>query len=139
MRRRNAFLDVPEEPTINLTPLIDVVFVVLIAFILIAPLLEVDRVELAPSSARESPIGKGPEPSRIVVHVKEADAIFFNHRAVTLEQLVALLQEEAKRTPLSTPQLFVDKRSHFGTYQAVKNGIECAGFHTLDLILAPPR
>ena len=41
-----------EEPLINLTPLIDVVFVVLIMFIVIAPMLEVERVELA--SAGES-------------------------------------------------------------------------------------
>jgi biopolymer transport protein ExbD len=39
-----------DEPLINLTPLIDVVFVVLIIFILIAPMLEIDRVKLATSS-----------------------------------------------------------------------------------------
>ncbi|MEI8125918.1 MAG: biopolymer transporter ExbD, partial [Parachlamydiaceae bacterium] len=39
-----------ENPEVNLTPLIDVVFVILIAFIVLAPLLELDRVELADAS-----------------------------------------------------------------------------------------
>ena len=33
-----------EEPTVNLTPLIDVVFVILIMFIVVAPLLELELV-----------------------------------------------------------------------------------------------
>ena len=36
-----------EENLVNLTPLIDVVFVVLILFILIAPMVEADRVQLS--------------------------------------------------------------------------------------------
>ncbi|MBM3184115.1 MAG: hypothetical protein FJZ64_02270, partial [Chlamydiae bacterium] len=38
-----------EEPLVNLTPLIDVVFVVLISFMLIAPILDIDSLTLAPS------------------------------------------------------------------------------------------
>lgn len=48
-RSRISFSRQPtfEEPTVNLTPLIDVVFVILIMFIVIAPLLDLDRIELA--------------------------------------------------------------------------------------------
>ena len=38
-----------EESLINLTPLIDVVFVLLITFIMIAPILKLDRIDLAPA------------------------------------------------------------------------------------------
>ena len=41
-----------EELHINLTPLIDVVFVLLIMFIVIAPLLELDRIQLASSAGK---------------------------------------------------------------------------------------
>ena len=43
-----------EESLLNLTPLIDVVFVVLIIFILIAPMLDVDKVQLASTHAKEN-------------------------------------------------------------------------------------
>lgn len=44
-----------EEPAVNLTPLIDVVFVILIGFIIIAPLLEIDRIDLAEASTVKLP------------------------------------------------------------------------------------
>jgi len=44
VKRRTAL---ETEPTINITPLIDVVFVILIAFIIVAPLLEKEQVELS--------------------------------------------------------------------------------------------
>lgn len=56
MRRKFRSLpddDSVEEPLINLTPLIDVVFVVLITFMLIAPVLDIDSVDLATSGGTE--------------------------------------------------------------------------------------
>ncbi len=50
--RRLSSLSHSEEASINLTPLIDVVFVVLIIFILIAPMLELDRIQLASFRAK---------------------------------------------------------------------------------------
>ena len=46
-RKRRIFNSVTDESIVNLTPLIDVVFVVLIMFIVVAPLLEMEQVELA--------------------------------------------------------------------------------------------
>ena len=59
MKRHDPDDDLPEEPLINLTPLIDVVFVVLIAFMLIAPVLEIDKVDLAVSGTEKK---KKPRP-----------------------------------------------------------------------------
>ena len=42
--KRRLYPMASEEPVVNLTPLIDVVFVILIMFILVAPLLEADRL-----------------------------------------------------------------------------------------------
>jgi len=41
-----------EEAWINLMPLIDVVFVVLIMFIVIAPMLDIDQIDLAEGTTR---------------------------------------------------------------------------------------
>ncbi len=123
-----------EESQINLTPLIDVVFVILIMFIVVAPLLEVDKVELAPGSAQENGVEKT---SRLTIHVAADDALTLNHRPVTLKQLATILDQAHTRFPDELPQLYQDRRSSFGTYQEVKNLLTRAGFEELDVILKP--
>jgi len=127
-----------DEPTINLTPLIDVVFVILIMFIVIAPLLELDHVELADASAH--PIdntSNAQEASPITIHVRSDNTILFNQQQVTLDELTEKLKEAKIRYPNATPQLFHDKRAHFGTYQAVKNAAEEAQFNHMEILLKP--
>lgn len=127
-----------EEPTVNLTPLIDVVFVILIMFIVIAPLLELDRVELA--DAPLASLGQGQsvqESSPIAIHVFQDNTIRFNDRIVSPTELTALLIEAKRHHPQARPQVFHDRRAYFGTYQLVKNAVEAAGFSQIDMILKP--
>lgn len=127
-----------EEPTVNLTPLIDVVFVILIMFIVIAPLLELDRIELADAShsilATSSSVH---ESSPITIHVHQDNTIWFNNQAVTQADLMSLLRQAKAQFPHAQPQVFHDKKAHFGIYQAVKNAAEEAGFSHIDIILKP--
>ncbi len=127
-----------EEPAVNLTPLIDVVFVILIGFILIAPLLEVDKIELAnaPSNAQHPSISIQ-EASPVSLHVQRNNTILFRGKALSQEELEDALVSAKKEYPNATPQLFHDKAAHFGTYQNVKNALESAGFEQLDIVLSP--
>lgn len=127
-----------EEPTINLTALIDVVFVVLIMFILIAPLLELDRVELAdaPKVSHENNMSVQ-ETSQISIHVQNDNSIWLNKHKVALNDLPAKLKKAKQLYPKARPQLFHDKKAHFGTYQGVKNALEEAGFKEVDIVLKP--
>ena len=52
-------------------------------------------------------------------------------------QLVDYLKQAKKRYPQAKPQIFHDKKAHFGTYQAIKNAAEAAGFQQMDIILKP--
>jgi len=127
-----------EEPTVNLTPLIDVVFVILIMFIVVAPLLELDRVELANGAI--DPLDSSisvQENSPIAIHVRQDNSILFNNKVVTIAQLTEQLKKAKKQHPGVRPQLFHDRRGHFGTYQSVKNAAESAGFKQIDVILKP--
>lgn len=127
-----------EEPTVNLTPLIDVVFVILIMFIVIAPLLELDKVELADAAASSQDGATAvQESSPISIHVRKDNTILFNKQIVTADQLALLLKEAKVRYPQAKPQLYHDRSAHFGTYQSVKNAAEIAGFAQLDVVLKP--
>jgi biopolymer transport protein ExbD len=138
MRSRRIRRGEIEEPPINLTPLIDVVFVILIMFILVAPLLELDRVELADASHQtlESNLAVQ-ESSLTTIHVRSDNSLLFNNQKITLDQLPALLKQARQKYPQTRPQLYHDKRAYFGTYQAVKNAMEEAGFTEVDIILKP--
>jgi biopolymer transport protein ExbD len=127
-----------EETHINLTPLIDVVFVVLIIFIIIAPMLELDRVQLASAAQRESKeMAVVQENSPVAIHVHEDNSIWIDNRIVSEKELVRILKEAKRTYPQRIPQLFHDKKAQFGTYQTVKNAVEIAGFEQLDVILQP--
>jgi len=127
-----------EEPTVNLTPLIDVVFVILIMFIVIAPLLELDRIQLADSKGQY--LGNSisvQESSPIAIHVSQDNSIWFSGKLVAIADLPELLKRSKKNFPNIRPQLFHDRKAQFGTYQSVKNAAEEAGFDQLDIILKP--
>ena len=139
MRRSRHFHEdeAPDEPLINLTPLIDVVFVVLISFMLIAPILDLDHVELAhrgPSSQKEQPSS---QTSPLTIHVKSDNTIWFQGQALSAKQLEEKLKIEKKRHPNQTPQVVQDHRAQFGTYQTVKNTLETCGFDQMDIVLKP--
>lgn len=127
-----------EEPLVNLTPLIDVVFVILIMFIVIAPLLELDRVELA--DAPSLPFNQSPsvqETSPVTIHVHRDNTVWIEGQNINLEQLTAHLKQAKQKYPQARPQLFQDRKAQFGIYQSVKNAAEAAGFHQMDVILNP--
>lgn len=140
---KKGILEIEEEEEVdsglvNLTPLIDVVFVVLILFILIAPLLHLDRVELAPSSlGQKEEVSSIQENRGIKIYVLSDNSILFNGASVTEKELLQLLKEAKVKYPHAIPLLFQDRSSYFGTYQSVKNIVETAGFAEMDLILKP--
>lgn len=141
MARRQSLThtqELPPEPTINITPLVDVVFVILIAFIVIAPLLEMDRLELASGGqlASHLPV-RFEDASPIQIHVQQDNTVLFNHQPVSLLQLPLLLQEAKRHYPEARAQLFHHRHAYFGTYQAVKNALEAAEFKEMDVVLSP--
>jgi biopolymer transport protein ExbD len=123
-----------DEPLINLTPLIDVVFVVLITFMLIAPVLDIDSVDLAQSGGTEK---KELQTGPITIAVHADNTIWVQGAKVTLSQLDSLLRQEKKRHPHAVPQLVHDRQAQFGTYQAIKNILESIGFEQMDVVLKP--
>lgn len=127
-----------DEPQINLTPLIDVVFIVLILFIIIAPMLELDRVQLASASAKENrQVSTVQQEQSLSIYVREDNSIWLNQKMVDISTLTSFLKQSHRQFPHKIPQLFHDKKAHFGTYQAVKNAVELSGYEQMDVILQP--
>jgi len=141
MRKRHLAAieeDLPDEPLVNLTPLIDVVFVILISFMLIAPILDIDSVVLAPSGPASKKESSALHNASLAISIRADNSIWFQGQRVSLENLEKRLLLEKKRRPTETPQMIPDARSHFATYCQVKNILEACGFEQMDIVLRPP-
>jgi biopolymer transport protein ExbD len=139
MRRKlhsSHLFDPLEEPVMNLTPLIDVVFAILITFIVIAPLVEIDDVQLAFSSGKEIEMDRlSKEP--VIVHVKADGEIVINKQKIAQSELKQVLRKLKESYPDAIPQVYHDKRAAFGTYQTLKNSFESVGYERMDIVLLP--
>ncbi|MCB1071475.1 MAG: biopolymer transporter ExbD [Chlamydiales bacterium] len=127
-----------DDANVNLTPLIDVVFVVLIMFILVAPLVEIDRIQLAhATSEKKADMISFQENNELKIYVYKDNTIWLNGVPLTLDELKKALTQFHYVNPTASPQIFHDREAFFGTYQSVKNVAEEVGFESLDVILQP--
>ncbi|HST30289.1 MAG TPA: biopolymer transporter ExbD [Chthoniobacterales bacterium] len=97
MRRysqRQSFSSLSE---INITPLLDLAFVLLIIFMITTPLLENSMSLIIPSSGAKSP----PVPAAQVqtISIDRNEAIRFNNQIVDLDSLTAQLSEIKRTNP----------------------------------------
>ena len=107
-------------------------------FIIIAPMLELDHVQLASAAERDTKeMAVVQENSPVTIHVREDNSIWIENRRVLEKELIQILKRAKQAYPQKIPQLFHDRKAHFGTYQTVKNAVEIAGFEQLDVILQP--
>ena len=120
-------------PEINVTPLVDVVLVLLIIFMVIAPQLEGGvRVEL-PGMAHPDPKAKGLEP--LVLTVAADGALYVDKDPTTLEALDATLRDLRAREPDRRLQIKGDQSLEWGPLRALFVRGQEAGFPGVSLVV----
>jgi biopolymer transport protein TolR len=121
---------------INMTPLVDVMLVLLIVFMITAPLLTAG-VSVDLPEAESAPLPGQDEPLSVTIDAK--GAVFLQDTAVTLEQLAPRLQAITGRNP--DTRIFVrgDKVIDYGRVMAVVSAINQAGFGKVALLTVPAR
>ncbi|ANH78585.1 ExbD/TolR family protein [Candidatus Chlamydia sanziniae] len=132
--KRYSVEEVEEEPTVNLTPLIDIVFVILMAFIIAVPLIRLDSIALAPGSQEQERI-TDQENKTIVIKVFADNSVTLNDAWVSLQDLSPQLSLLYKQYPNHVPLLLQDGDTTFKVYQKIKMAVEAAGFHELHVAL----
>jgi biopolymer transport protein ExbD len=136
MRKRSLILqDDESQELINLTPLLDVLFLILVFFILIAPLLDFDRIELAPSSQNKEELQNTRDSETIKIYLDKTGSIYLGTNLIQFSDLCIALDQYYKQNPKNIPQLYPDKNASFGSYQKIKNLVESIGFDQLDVVL----
>jgi biopolymer transport protein ExbD len=92
--------------TINITPLVDVMLVLLVIFMIAAPLLT-RTIDLTLPGATP-PTTPQPSPPSIALRIDAAGTVYWNETATPLSALQPMLQSELQRDPGHPPLLKID-------------------------------
>lgn len=117
---------------INVVPLVDVMLVLLVIFIITAPLLTHSvKIDLPKASSAPNIT----QPEHIEFGIRESGALYWNGAPVTLEELGARFDEAAQKTPQPELHLRADRRAHYESVAkvmalAAKAGLVKIGFVT---------
>src|SRR5204863_5526797 len=121
---------------INVTPLVDVMLVLLIVFMVTAPLLTVGvPVELPQTQAL--PINEPKEP--LVITVNRDGAIFISETSVPVDALIARLQAVTGNNPDAVLYVRGDKEINYGRVLEVMSLVSPAGFKEVSIAPEAPK
>ncbi|MBY0422206.1 MAG: ExbD/TolR family protein [Parvularculaceae bacterium] len=119
---------------INVTPFVDVMLVLLIVFMVAAPLLSVGVAVDLPKTAAQ-PIPDEGEP--LTVTITSDGSIFLQETPVTLDELVPKLQAMAKAGYEQRIYIRGDQTRAYGDIARVMGRINAAGFRQIGLVWDP--
>ena len=119
---------------INVTPLVDVMLVLLIVFMVAAPLLSVGvPVELPKTDAKSLPAEQEP----ITITVNEDGLIYIQDNEIALDDLAPRLEAIARNGYDERIYLRADEDSDYGAVIKVMARVNAAGFSNLGLVTDP--
>jgi biopolymer transport protein TolR len=130
-RRRRARRGVMAE--INVTPMVDVMLVLLIIFMVSAPLLTVGvPIDLPQTQAKSLDQDKEP----LTVSMNEKGEIYLQNSQISADELVPKLQAVAQARGGADARIYVrgDKKASYGSMMRVMGRLSSAGFHRVALV-----
>ena len=119
---------------INMTPLVDVMLVLVVIFIITAPLLT-SSIQLDLPKAEAGPVSTAPQ--FVSVAVDPSGQTFLNDQALTLPELATQLAQAAKVNPDLEVQLRADTAVPYGRIVDVMGAAQKAGLNRIGFVTAP--
>ena len=119
---------------INVTPMVDVMLVLLVIFIITAPLLT-HAVKIDLPNAQSAPAREKPE--TISLSINGAGQLFWNDKAIDASELDAKLTMAAQRQPQPELQLRADKATRYELLAQVMSAAQSSGITKLGFVTEP--
>ena len=118
---------------INITPLVDVVLVLLIIFMVITPLLQMGYDVKVPPKATIAPTE--PDPDQLIVSLTAQNKIFLNKQELTAQQLASQLSGVLKNRRDKTVFFSGDDGANYGEVVHVMDIVRNSGAKNLGIVL----
>jgi biopolymer transport protein TolR len=116
---------------INVTPFVDVMLVLLIVFMVAAPLLTVGvPIDLPESQAKSIEQNKDP----LTVSVNDKGQVFLQNTEIAVDEIVAKLQAIAKNGTDERIYVRGDRKVDYGTVMRVMGRLSAAGYRRVALV-----
>jgi biopolymer transport protein ExbD/biopolymer transport protein TolR len=120
---------------INMTPLIDVMLVLLVIFMITAPLMTSSLKLDLPRSDASRPTDNA---MFITVAVDSAGRLYWADQVVEAEQFARRLAEAARRDPNAEVQLRADRSVPYGRVAGLIGVVQKAGLNRIGFVTQPP-
>jgi len=121
MARRHAHT---EDAEINITPMLDIVFIMLIFFIVTTSFTkETGATIVKPEAAQAIALRNG----TILVGVKSNDDIWMSKRLIELREVRSMVEQAKAENPKGSVVIVADKDSRIGTVTQVMDQVKLAG------------
>lgn len=119
--------EAPDDPGINLTPMVDVVFLLIIFFMVGTQFAESEKYHEInlPSATEARPLTGLPD--EIVINITREGSILVGREPQSFEQLESTLQEAHDRYADQTVIVRGDQEAQYGTVMAVLDACKRAG------------
>src|SRR5262245_59922084 len=131
----------PAGPTseINITPLVDVVLVLLIIFMVVTPLLEKDITVRVPATEQVEQKSEVP-PDQLVVRIEASGDLTINNEKVPAAEYVDRLKTLVAAKPANDKVVFVvaDDATNYGRLISALDGAKAAGAEVLGMATEVP-
>lgn len=118
---------------INITPLVDVMMVLLVIFMLTAPVLQTGIHVKLPKTHTEHHITK----ARLVLTITHSQEIYLGSTPINLSQLPQLLNKPNENPSNEIVYLRADERVPFGVIATVMDAVKQAGVSNISIVTEP--
>ncbi|MEM8836086.1 MAG: biopolymer transporter ExbD [Planctomycetota bacterium] len=139
----------PAQVRANLTPMIDVVFLLIIFFLLVAQISRTRRVELDLPEIREAQAGEASRDQQVIINVVPLSQSLgagdsyrvglrsFGRDGASLERLTTELRRSLERQPETSLLLRADRTESYERVHPAIKAARAAGFEQVELVTRP--
>ncbi len=118
---------------INITPLVDVVLVLLVIFMITAPVLQSGIEVNVPKTRTVKEITE----QRLVVTIDRDQQVFLGDKAVNVHDLGQRLRDASGAATKQVIYLRADERVPFGAFASVMDAVKQAGITNISIVTRP--
>jgi biopolymer transport protein ExbD len=126
--------EAPPMAEINMTPLVDVMLVLLIVFMITLPVMQhAVKVELPQASSQKNDV----KPESINLTISAKGQVFWNNSAIDMDTLTVYAQKAAQKSPQPEIQLRADKNVRYESVAQVLSTAKRSGLTKIGFVTEP--